>query len=75
MLRRRGLLGVLYPGVEGFLRKHPGSPVEQLLVAGLANTDKRVQAGKSVTPTFLFTLLLYGPIAAHIEQQPQEQVG
>jgi poly(A) polymerase len=49
--------------------------VEQLLVAGLANTDERVQAGKSVTPTFLFTLLLYGPIAAHIEKQPPEKWG
>jgi poly(A) polymerase len=75
VLRRRGLLGVLYPGVERFFSKHPGSMVEQLLVAGLANTDERVQAGKSVTPTFLFTLLLYGPIAAHIEQQPQDQWG
>jgi poly(A) polymerase len=75
VLRRRGLLGVLYPGVERYLARHPGSMVEQLLVAGLANTDERVQAGKSVTPTFLFTLLLYGPIAAHIEQQPQEQWG
>jgi poly(A) polymerase len=75
VLRRRGLLGVLYPGVERFLSQHPGSAVEKLLEAGLANTDERVQAGKSVTPTFLFTLLLYGPIAAHIEQQPPEQWG
>jgi poly(A) polymerase len=75
VLRRRGLLGVLYPGVERFLAKHPGSAVEQLLVAGLANTDERVHAGKSVTPTFLFTLLLYGPIAAYIEQQPPERWG
>jgi poly(A) polymerase len=30
-------------------------------------------AGKSVTPTFLFTLLLYGPIAAYIEKQPPEK--
>jgi poly(A) polymerase len=75
VLRRRGLLGVLYPGVERFLAKHPGGAVEQLLVAGLANTDSRVQAGKPVTPTFLFTLLLYGPIAAHIEQLPPEQWG
>ncbi len=42
---------------------------------GLPNTDERVQAGKSVTPTFLFTLLLYGPIAAYIEKQPQEKWG
>ena len=73
VLRRRGLLGVLYPGVEKFLSRHPGSLVEKLLVAGLENTDERVQAGKSVTPTFLFTLLLYGPIAAYIEKQPQEK--
>jgi poly(A) polymerase len=73
VLRRRGLLGVLYPGVEKFLRQHPDSLVEKLLVAGLANTDERVQAGKSVTPTFLFTLLLYGPIAAYIEKQPPDK--
>jgi len=73
VLRRRGLLGVLYPGVERYLAQHPGSLVEQLLVAGLANTDERVMAGKSVTPTFLFTLLLYGPIAAYIEKQPPEK--
>jgi poly(A) polymerase len=73
VLRRRGLLAVLYPGVERYLAQHPGSLVEQLLIAGLANTDERVMAGKSVTPTFLFTLLLYGPIAAYIEKQPPEK--
>jgi poly(A) polymerase len=75
VLRRRGLFGVLYPAVERYHAQHPGSPVDQLLIAGLANTDARVQAGKSVTPTFLFTLLLYGPIAAHIEKQPPELWG
>jgi poly(A) polymerase len=75
VLRRRGLLAVLYPGVENYLLRHPESAVEKLLMAGLANTDERVQAGKSVTPTFLFTLLLYGPIAAYIEKQPQENWG
>jgi poly(A) polymerase len=75
VLRRRGLLGVLYPAVERYFAQHPGSLVEKLLIAGLANTDQRVQAGKSVTPTFLFTLLLYGPIAAYIEKQPPEKWG
>ncbi|MET0280170.1 MAG: polynucleotide adenylyltransferase PcnB [Steroidobacteraceae bacterium] len=75
VLRRRGLLQVLYPAIDRYLRAHPGSLVEQLLVAGLANTDDRVRAGKSVTPTFLFTLLLYGPIAAYIESQPQDKWG
>jgi poly(A) polymerase len=72
VLRRRGLFGVLYPGVEKFLERHPGSLVQKLLEAGLENTDSRVHAGRSVTPTFLFTLLLYGPIAGYIEKQPQE---
>jgi poly(A) polymerase len=75
VLRRRGLLGVLYPEVESCLTANPGGPVEQLLVTGLENTDERVKAGKSVTPTFLFTLLLYGPIAARIERQPPEKWG
>jgi poly(A) polymerase len=75
VLRRRGLLAVLYPGIDRSLSRSPGSAVEKLLLAGLANTDERVHAGKSVTPTFLFTLLLYGPIAAYIEQQPEELWG
>jgi poly(A) polymerase len=75
VLRRRGLLAVLYPGVDRYLEQHPGSLVEKLLIAGLANTDARVAAGKAVTPTFLFTLLLYGPIAAYIEKQPAERWG
>jgi poly(A) polymerase len=52
---------------------HPGSLVERLLVKGLANTDERVIADKPVTPTFLFALLLYGPIAAIIEATPPER--
>jgi poly(A) polymerase len=75
VLRRRGLLAVLYPGVDRYLEQHPGSLVEKLLIAGLANTDARVAAGRAVTPTFLFTLLLYGPIAAYIEKQPPERWG
>ena len=72
VLQQRGLLSVLYPTVGDYLAKHAGNLVEKLLIAGLENTDARVQAGKPVTPTFLFTLLLYGPIAAHIEAQPPE---
>jgi poly(A) polymerase len=44
--------------------------VEKLLMQGLVNTDSRVVADKPVTPTFLFALLLYGPIAQHIEAAP-----
>jgi poly(A) polymerase len=73
VLRRRGLLAALLPTVDRYFEKHPRSVVEKLLVQGLVNTDQRVQADKPVTPTFLFALLLYGPIAGIIEATPPER--
>jgi poly(A) polymerase len=70
VLRKHRLLAVLFPAVDRFLERHPGSLVEQLLIQGLQNTDRRVAEDKAVTPTFLYALLLYGPIAAHIESLP-----
>jgi poly(A) polymerase len=70
VLRARGLFAALFPAVDRYLEKHPGSLVEDLLVQGLRNTDRRVEEDKPVTPTFLFALLLYGPIAAIIESLP-----
>jgi len=73
VLRRRGLLAALLPTVDAYAVAHPGNLVEQLLLQGLRNTDDRVQADKPVTPTFLFALLLYGPIARLIEAMPPER--
>jgi poly(A) polymerase len=73
VLRRRGLLAALLPTVDAYLTAHPGSLVEKLLLQGLRNTDDRVRADKPVTPTFLFALLLYGPIAGIIEATPPER--
>jgi poly(A) polymerase len=73
VLRERALLEVLLPPVERYLAGHSGSLIEQFLQQGLRNTDGRVQADKPVTPTFLFALLLYGPIAMEIEKAPQQR--
>src|ERR1700733_2873933 len=73
VLRRRGLLAALLPSVDAYFSTHPGSLVEKLLLQGLRNTDERVLADKPVTPTFLFALLLYGPIAGLIEAAPPER--
>lgn len=73
VLRERGLFGVLFPAAERYLQQHPGSLVEELLIQGLRNTDARVAEDKPVTPTFLFALLLYGPIAAAIEALPSQR--
>jgi poly(A) polymerase len=73
VLRKHGLFSVLLPATDAYLEAHPGALVEKLLIQGLKNTDERAQAGKPVTPTFLFALLLYGPIAREIESTPPER--
>ncbi|HTT43252.1 MAG TPA: polynucleotide adenylyltransferase PcnB [Steroidobacteraceae bacterium] len=73
VLRQRGLLAALLPTVDAYFGSHAGNLVEQLLVQGLKNTDARVLADKPVTPTFLFALLLYGPIAGIIEATPPQR--
>jgi poly(A) polymerase len=73
VLRERQLLEVLFPAVERYLAAHPDGLIERLLRQGLRNTDERVAADKPVTPTFLFALLLYGPIAQAIESLPPQR--
>ena len=73
VLMQHGLLAELLPSVASYLSRHPDGAVVRLLRQGLVNTDQRVAAGKPVTPTFLFALLLYGPFAEIIEKQPQER--
>ena len=67
------LLATLLPSVDGYLESNRGAAAEALLVRGLANTDARVRDGKAVTPSFLFALLLYGPIARLIEAAPPDR--
>lgn len=73
VLRSHDLLGVLFPALERYLSSHPGSLVEQLLRQGLRNTDARVAADRPVTASFLFSLLLYGPISGLIESLPPQR--
>jgi poly(A) polymerase len=44
-----------------------------MLIQGLTNTDQRVRADRPVTPSFLFALLLYGPIGLAIEKRPRAE--
>lgn len=55
-LRAFPLFEQLFPQTAEFLDQ----PQYQLLIEqGLINTDKRIQAGKTVTPAFLFAVLLW----------------
>lgn len=71
VLLDRGLLDVLLPNVAAFARRYPGSAPQRMLIQGLLNTDERVRADRPVTPSFLFALLMYGPIGLEIEKRPR----
>ena len=71
-LTRLGLLPHLIPDVATAVAESPDAPGARLLRLGLENTDARVRADKSVTPTFLFAVLLWPAIlrAAGAPQGP-----
>ena len=61
MLEACGLLKFLFPATARAL--HRGDQALRSLVEqGLANTDARVMENKSVTPAFLFAVLLWGEV-------------
>ena len=62
LLARLGLLSHLMPDVVAAVNEAPDSPAARLVQLGLAGTDDRVREGKSVTPTFLFAVLLWPAI-------------
>ncbi|HET8765267.1 MAG TPA: polynucleotide adenylyltransferase PcnB, partial [Rhodanobacter sp.] len=56
-----GLLKFMLPATARALRRGDEG-LRALVEQGLANTDARVVAGKSVTPAFLFAVLLWGEV-------------
>jgi poly(A) polymerase len=63
-LIRLELLEHLMPDLSGALEAAPESAAARVLQYGLENTDERVRADKSVTPTFLFAVLMW-PAVMH----------
>jgi len=71
-LRHYQLFGMLFPDTERSLAlQHDGFPLT-FLAKALENTDKRLQAGKPVTPYFLFAALLWEPVRAAAEAKVAE---
>ena len=61
MLEHCGLLKFLFPATARAL-KRGDEALRSLVEHGLANTDARIAEGKSVTPAFLFAVLLWGEV-------------
>ncbi len=66
LLQAHGLLQHLFPEPALFYdRSEPG---RQLMLEATGNTDKRVHAGKPVTPAFLLAAI-HWPVVQHVTQQ------
>ena len=61
MLEESGLLKYMFPATARAL-KRGDKALRSLIEQGLENTDARVAEGKSVTPAFLFAVLLWGEV-------------
>lgn len=71
ILIKYGLLEHLFPDLATALAQAPDSAAAKLLRLGLAGTDERFKADKSVTPTFLFAVLLWPAISRVYQQSAQ----
>ena len=61
MLEQCGLLKFMFPATARAL-KRGDKALRSLIEQGLQNTDERIHEGKSVTPAFLFAVLLWGEV-------------
>lgn len=75
LLMELGLLEHLFPDLAASIAAAPDNPAISVLRTGLQGTDERVRAEKSVTPTFLFAVLLWPSIRRAFERLQPEQGG
>ncbi|MEY6431573.1 polynucleotide adenylyltransferase PcnB [Thioalkalicoccus limnaeus] len=61
-LRHYGLFAHLLPATEAALAREEQAFPLTFVARGLANTDRRIQEVKPVTPAFLFAILLWEPV-------------
>ncbi|MEJ2609054.1 MAG: polynucleotide adenylyltransferase PcnB [Candidatus Thiodiazotropha sp.] len=66
-LRHYQLFGQLFPATEEALSHEDHEFPITFVSRGMANTDTRLQQGKSVTPAFLFAVLLWEPVRLKAE--------
>jgi len=62
LLREYGLFQCLFPATEAALRKDKDGHFTALIHDSLNNTDTRINAGMSVTPAFLYAVMLWKPM-------------
>ena len=69
LLREHGLFEHLFPATAAHLAAEPAGVAARVLRAGLESTDGRAREGRSLTPMFLFAVLLFGPVSAAAQRR------
>ncbi len=69
LLREHGLFAQLFPATAAHLEADSGGTALALIRAGLADTDRRVAEDRTVTPMFLFAVMLFGPVSAAAQRR------
>ena len=67
-LRQHDLFRYLFPAANATLASQSGGFPQMLIGRALENTDDRINAGKSVTPAFLVSAMLWQPLQDECEQ-------
>ncbi len=67
LLRHYDLFRYLFPATDACLAREEHGFPHTLVAKGLENTDQRVDAGKPVTPAYLFAVLLWEPVRERAE--------
>jgi len=76
LLERLQLLEHLFPDLASALQEAPpASPARELVRLGLQGTDERVRSEKSVTPTFLFAILMWPAVLRAFAKHGQASDG
>lgn len=73
MLRERGLLAPLFDQTLAILDGPDGASCEALVEKAIANTARRIDAGKPVTPAFIFAALLWPAVRAEAVRIESEE--
>lgn len=67
LLRDYDLVQHLFPGTDAALKANPPYMVELIDIC-MANTDKRIRGGKTVTPAFIYAALLWPALQRRVKE-------
>ncbi len=73
LMRQYGLFKQLFPTVDDILENDPQGKELKFIEQMFANTDKRINADKKVTPAFIFAALLWRPLQLRVDQLMAQQ--